>query len=131
MTFEESIVGIIEAWTPLDSLIDGRIQVRLREGQEYPAIRYIGPISGSDVQYRHHDGGTDLVDHRYQFECYADSKIEVGSLATELKRLWNGYRNLGEGIGGAYIAAETRAEYIDGPDYWRQIIDVMFTHKRD
>ena len=124
MTLEAAFVAKLGARAELVALIAARIYPdRLPQGVAYPAVSY-RMISNERVSAFGSDTG--LAQPRYQFDSWAERKLDAINTSAEVRKALQRWRQDGPPeIQGTFILSEIDID--DGPEaIFRRSLDVRF-----
>lgn len=129
MSFRELVYGHTVGSAAIAAIIGTRCYPdRLPDGVTLPCVSYVARVSESGEATRHHEGPSDRVVNRVQFNAYAETGDEAEALAAAIIAAWDGYQSL-PAIGSAQV--ENVIDTWDtGLERHRTIIDVMMERER-
>jgi hypothetical protein len=132
MTLSQIVFARMTTHAGVAALIGTRCYPRrLPENVVYPAVRYIGPVSNDDSNYRTHDNVNVPVKRsvaRVQFDCYDTTSDGAELLANQVVAAWSGYQASDCSVGYAFKMNEI-ADRADALKADRQVVDIKIEYE--
>lgn len=129
MLIEEGIYSYLSGYAGLTALVSTRIYpLENPQNVTLPAVCY-QLISTPQAPGYTHQGPSNLLMPRFQFDCYAGTSLACRQIAAQVRAAMDGY----EGLMGTVVVAvaqvvSDRAAYEDEPRRFRAGVDVQIQY---